>query len=829
MNEAVRKTAYLAMAATFGLALTTGMAAAAELTLVRDGHAAAAIVLAAAPSRAAQLAAFELQHHLQLITGATLPILSQDAAVAAAAGGVLIYVGDTAAARAAGLPQDRFAAQEYAVRFAGKAIFLVGRDAADQGPVTYAPATESYGGLPSYWTEQGTLHAAYDFLEQFCGVRWLAATRFGTVVPHSPTLAVTPRDIRRQPAFAYRDGLAAVGDNLANYDELVGYWPGYYWQPGGSNELRAWQAAAHADLRERYPDQARFDAARTQRANLHLLRRRNGGSIQRCNHSLNGYYQRFWDDPKTRRPEFFAKGYEGKPPQLCYTNRALIKQVAADARAYYDTGKADGIFWNPRPPNWFPVEPMDNQSFCRCEACQALLATDPNTGAHYSTGEHSDYFFNFVNEVAKELRRTHPDKSVVTLAYMSHARPPAKIKLDPSVAVAFCQSTNRWGPANPSYAYEMDLLRQWAQDGSGRPLYMWLYDTFPLETARNRNLNCWPGVFSQVLASQMQRYRELGVKGFFHCGFAQDVDAYLTFKYMNDPSCNVDTLLDEYFTGLYGAAAAPIKEFYRRVEERYIRFGDGLSDQPEAQYTEARMSELGALVEKAGTLVNTAREKANLELFKLGIWAYMQEGMVQRRRIASAPIPTLGVPRVAAAGGDVAKVDWAKAAALRNWHQHNSVAASARALSGRIAHDGKYLYLELVDVCDPAKLTSVGLIFPFDTWEVFVAAQRGLPLRQYALNPAGTKTGLSHGEVNFRMNVPLDKVPLTVASDTSAADRWVVRLAWPLDQIVGGGLKPGVPFYLNVVRVWKHPGGVDIWGPLSRIGAMERAPQLTLE
>ena len=77
---------------------------------------------------------------------------------------------------------------------------------------------------------------------------------------------------------------------------------------------------------------------------------RNGGEVQRCNHSLYGYYDRYWRDPATRRPELFAKGHEGEPPQMCYTNRALIAQVAQDARDYYDrkkTGAELGIFFRP--------------------------------------------------------------------------------------------------------------------------------------------------------------------------------------------------------------------------------------------------------------------------------------------------------------------------------------------------------------------------------------------------------------------------------------------------------------------------------------------------
>ena len=49
-------------------------AAATAATLVRDGKPASAIVIAENPTPAARLAAMELQHHVEQITGARLPI-----------------------------------------------------------------------------------------------------------------------------------------------------------------------------------------------------------------------------------------------------------------------------------------------------------------------------------------------------------------------------------------------------------------------------------------------------------------------------------------------------------------------------------------------------------------------------------------------------------------------------------------------------------------------------------------------------------------------------------------------------------------------------------
>lgn len=771
-----------------------------QVVLVQDGQPQAQIVLANPATRAAQLAALEIQHHVKLITGATLPIVNAEEKPE----GVTLQVGETPAAQASGLTRESFHPQEYTVKFTDNTVFLVGRDAPDTGPVIYEPETGRFEGLPDFWEEQGTLYAAYDFLERCCGVRWFNPTALGTVYPRSPTLVAQGTEIRRAPAFRFRDAIGATGDNPNAYDTYVSLWG------EGTPEFQKWKEAAYAEG---------SDGPR-----LFLLRMRNGGEVQRCNHSLYGYYYRFWRDPKTRRPELFAQGYEGEPPQLCYTSRALIQQVADDARHYYETGDHRGIFWQPKLPNRFPVEPMDNSSFCKCPNCQAWLAEEAE-GTYFSTGIHSDYFFQFVNEVAQELHKTHPDKGLITLAYASHARPPQKVRLDPSVAVQFCFATNRGGVGTREYDHEIELLKAWAVEAqvSGRPLYLWLYYTFPVESARNANLHCWPGFFAHAIGEQMKLFHQLGYQGMFHCGFGQEVEAYVTFKLMDDPSLEVDTLLEEYFNGLYGPAAGPMKALYLEIEKSHC--------QGAPQYTPERMAELRALLQQARLQAQTDRARRNVELFDLGVWSYLEEGFRQRQQIQSAPIPSLKVPRVPEAGGDPNQVAWDRSAPLSGpWYQNNSDRPAHRQLSGRIAHDGTFLYLEVVDLCDPTQLTSSATVFPYDDWEVFVANQRAQPYRQYASNPQGVKVALSHGEVNFRTNVPLEPPPFTVVSDTSAPDRWVTWMVWPLAEILPGGLKPGDTFYLNVIRVWKKEAlAIDTWGPFSRVHDPSRLPELTLE
>jgi len=100
------------LAANVVLAVTAVRAGMAPLILVRDEQPDATIVLAEKPTRAAQLAAFELQHHVRLITGAELPITHE----LTDARGVRVLVAESSATRALGLKSADFGPQEYLIR-----------------------------------------------------------------------------------------------------------------------------------------------------------------------------------------------------------------------------------------------------------------------------------------------------------------------------------------------------------------------------------------------------------------------------------------------------------------------------------------------------------------------------------------------------------------------------------------------------------------------------------------------------------------------------------------------------------------------------------------
>ena len=820
-------------------------ASAAALTLVRDGQPCATIVLADKPNRAAQFAAYELQWHVQQMTGATLPIVHEGETIS----GARVLVGDSGLTRRLGLWNAGLANQEYVVRFGRDALVLMGRDKVDKTVVQYAqrPSPEALATWPDMWDEIGTVYAVHDFLAKSCGVRWLNHTEFGTVIPQRKTLSVSGPDIHRKPAFSYRYACYLGSEN---YDRFVSL------QPRTKEDWDAFEGACFPTLRKEKPDRWQYLHAKRGYVNLFRLRMKDGGHKCVGNHSLYGYYDRFWEpnagNPKlfeAKHPDWFARGpqgtpgYEGRPPQMCYTSRGLIEQVAKDAREYFDTGKSYPGSQNSE--EFFCVEPMDNAQFCQCPACQALInaTTDERGEGCYSNGRHSDYFFHFVNEVAKEVRKTHPDKYIVTLSYMTHAWPPKTFRLEPNVAVQFCFACNRMPYSRAQYANELRSLDLWARQAKERPLYLWLYYTFPVEIAVNGKFHCFPGAFAHTIGDQMKLFAEKGYRGMFHCGYGQEVEAYVTYRLMDDPSLNVDKLLDEYFTGLYGKAGAPLLRMYLDMERTYC---DPANYPPSPGHqsvdiawgklgTPERMARYQQWVDEAKRLAQTDREKKNVELFELGTWQYMKAGADQFRLRSVAPLPSVSAPQVAAAGGDAGKVDWAKAAELTGgFHERGSDKAPGRKLTGRVAHDGKFVYLQLTDPCDPSKLVVSPGVFPFDTWEIFVAAQRAKPYRQFGVGPSGTVVALTNGESGDGSNVALPDHGITVATH-KAGGAWTTAVAIPFATLSQKGLPDSRKLYVNVVRV-TNPSlsgegrlTVDSWVSYATVHTVDRLAEITLQ
>ena len=780
------------------IALAGGTLPAADgvaLTVAREGQATAAIALAAAPTKAAQFAAYELQWHVKQISGAELPVLREaaDKPLAVPDGQVTIYVGDTSRARALGFTQAAFAPQEYAVHSGVGEIVLVGRDADDRSEVkcTFEQLSDwqANANWPGYWEERGTLNAAYDFLRDACGVRWYNPTDTGTLMPQQPTLAVAPLNLRRAPTFRCRDA-----DGGGRYDNLITV----YSSAKGEAKRDAWtalEAAAYADLRKLYPDRPRHDYtwAKRHTLKLFLLRMKNGGEKCACNHSLYHYYELYWAPRGApeyfvkKRPELFAQGYDGdKPPQMCYSNPDLVRLAAEEARDYFANGGYPykktlcnaplAMKWG---ENFFAVEPMDNPSFCKCPDCLKWLEVGRDHGnvEYYSRGIHSDYMFRFVNAVQLAFAQLCPgtDKHLVTLAYMTHAWVPKLVKLDPAVAVQFCFASSGSPGSGGGYENDLRLLREWSEEAEaaeGRPLYLWLYNMTRSFANHYGDFYCFPDFYGHTLDKQMKLFRELGYRGMFFCGHCLDVDAYLAFRLMDNVDLDVDALLDDYFTGMYGPAAAPLKKLYLGLETVYVdpalRPGKESLTRDVVAWgylgTAERMAGWSELMDQARALTSGATEtqRRNVELFDAGIWQYMVKGRAAYEK-RHAVARSLGV---------ACPLDSEYQSYGSGGWRRDSGDFSLRKISSAMRHDGKGWHLKFVEE-DLDRLPADG-----ERWEIVFFDRQNGESRRLFVAPNGEISGQTQSA-----GLPREWADHGATAKSAVTGRtWTVELTVPLRQ-----------------------------------------------
>ena len=575
------------------------------VTLVRDGKPVASIVTAEAATPSARLAALELQYHIHKITGAVVSIRTDSEETA----GTRILVGESKQTDALGIQAGDFKPLEYLIRIRPDTIVLIGRDWNDTeenrqelGRSTYGDTLASYRHridynratgrnaenarpitLPGLFDDQGTCYATYHFLEEYCGVRWYGPTELNIVFPSQTTLTVSGPTIRR-----CRD--------LKHVHATGGSWPivNVQWNRPNADEL-----------------------------NLYWRRMRVGGEKWAGNHTIHrATVQTIFNDP-----EYQAKG-RGKGSQVCYTHPQLIRKTAQVARDYFDgKGLPAGL---KAMGDYFAIVPDDNASWCECDRCREILAisrADKRGRGFFSNASSSYYIFNFINEVAKEVRKTHPDKFIATLAYASYAYRPRNLKLEPNISVAPCLHTC-YGYDKATFANDMALYESWLAD-KGRRIYLWNYFHHPMEPAVIGKWNCFPCFEPDVISRAVKRYHSDGVRGVFLCGIGQQLDYYL---YMQT-AFNVDTdcgeLIDEFFARYFGAAGAPMKKFYERIaainrEEGVVGRSPALSWQRLG--TPERMRELQGYIETAVRLAATNIERRRVETWKTGVWDYMKAG-----------------------------------------------------------------------------------------------------------------------------------------------------------------------------------------------------------
>ena len=301
--------------------------------------------------------------------------------------------------------------------------------------------------------QRGTLYGVYAFLEKL-GCRWF--TTEVSVIPKKSTLVVEPLHESQQPAFEYREPQIAEACD------------------------KDWA----------------------------VRNRLNGGS-QRLDESTGGkinYYpfvhsfyqilppEKYFHD----HPEYYALvdgKRRGEDAQLCLTNPEVLRLTIQTVLQWMDEHPETHIC---------SVSQNDHRGWCECDNCQRVEQEEG--------GAHSGPILRFVNAVAAEMAKSHPDKLIDTLAYWYSEAPPLKARPLPNVRIRLCPIGACNGQPYERCVhneYFLEHLRGWAKITN--QLYIWHYVT-------NFQHYLLPFPNFDELAADIPMYKKHGVVGIFLAG-----------------------------------------------------------------------------------------------------------------------------------------------------------------------------------------------------------------------------------------------------------------------------------------------------------------------
>ncbi len=441
--------------------------------------------------------------------------------------------------------------------------------------------------MPGLW------FGAYELLEEL-GCRFYFPGDLGENVPKTDTLALPALDRIESPDFIHRN-----------------VWWAYGGRPG-------WQRGLYVDWQRK----AKMGGVRA--AMGHNLMRI--VPVAKFGQTHPEYYPLI-DGQRVVPPESQAHGW-----QPCTSNPEVI-QLAIDAAVSYFNENPDAYTYS--------LSPNDGYGWCRCEAC---TAQDPPEYREYANRGKGRRMLLFANAVAEKLAEKHPDKCVAWYAYAGAVEPPTDIEAHPNVVTAVahygwcgCNIHAIEDPDCKLNASFRDVMDGWMKV-AGKIFVREYFTTLvsaPDVIARD------VGAYS--LAADMPYFKAHNVIGVNSESIpdygAGGLNYFLAGKLMWDADQPLEPLLADWYGGLYGPAAATMRDYTETVVATCRGRGDR-----GAFFAQDDLDALVAKLDTAAGLAQTDKQKARVAMvreafeYMLLVRAYSEKPTKERREQLSAMV-----------------------------------------------------------------------------------------------------------------------------------------------------------------------------------------------
>jgi tetratricopeptide (TPR) repeat protein len=763
--------------------------------LVKDGQPRAEIVIAETPPRTVRLAAQELQEGIEKISGAHLPIVTTPSGNAAK-----IFVGRSGHTDRLKVTADGLKDGAYRIATGEDWMVLLGEDteftpiepwAKGNSQIVEGSAqrewnkmTGSAWGLPNVliykdrtvipgdtglpdaarsatklkpieiWAqdERGSFNAVCGFLMKL-GVRWYLPGELGEVMPSLKTIALPKLNETVRPDFSIR----RFNVRFATHGEKFVRW------------------AMRLGLRDPYGIEAAH------------------GMDTMTDH----------EEVFAAHPDWYAlyggkRRYQrGANNHLCYSNEELFQETVRYVRALFDHYKMDMI--SVMPPDGYVA-------ICQCPLCAGKDSPERD-----NRGLASDYIWGFVNRVAKEVRKTHPDKKVMNCAYGIYSLPPLKIeKLEPNVVVSIVGGRR---PMNnrPEEQEEFRKLREGWVAKTSNPII--IFENYPF-TDRGWYL---PSFTPHSLGAGISATKGISQGEDIWLSIRQEVEKqdlgfnhfpiYFTQRmYWGGKDADVDAMFREYVRLFYGPAEVEMNAFFDYCEANWQAM------EKEKEKADTALALFDKAKVKAGTSGVHGRRLALIDDFLKGL----RNKSAQLGKVRG-PLPVLrlvGPPREKiVVDGKLDDDAWVNAfpSATVRLRELQTGRQPIFGTTVKAAWHGNDLYFAIR--CDehPGEKPNIGAtrkddsaIWYGDAVEVLIETEAH-SYYQIAVSPSGAVCDLDRGVEHAKWFTWDAKAEVATRVED---DHWIIEMKLPirqdendpLNQIVGHHPTRSLPWHFNVCR-----------------------------
>ena len=264
-----------------------------------------------------------------------------------------------------------------------------------------------------------------------------------------------------------------------------------------------------------------------------------------------------WYPLRANGKRYRPQGPKDHSWQPCFASESSVQHAADCARAA----------WAADPDlESFSYGCNDGQGWCECEGCKAMdRPMEPWEGFE---GTYSYRYYTWLNKVAAELEKTHPDHLIGCLAYSSYILPPEAIGLHRNIIPYF--TSNRADYYEPEFkAQDEKLLAWWGRVAHQMGIYEYAYGMgFAI-----------PRIYTHIFQEAIRFAVAHGVTGFYaevYPNWGLDgPKLYLMSRLVWNPDIDVDAVTTEWNRRMFREAWKPMSRYFQCCEIAWAQQSTG--------------------------------------------------------------------------------------------------------------------------------------------------------------------------------------------------------------------------------------------------------------